>query len=294
MTLLILLGALIAERYLLDYQQLRNPLWLEHWLAWQQSLPFGPGLRTGLPGLLGVLIPPLLLVAAGQWLLGDAMGGLAGALFAGLVLLYSLGPLDLDSQVQELSAAVRAGEPTRVERAAMHLVDDIPPDMEDPAYFRHLAEAILLQAQGRLFGVVIWFLLLGPVGALGYRLASELYLLTLAQSRDSLETSAATLLQWMDWLPARVVAALFALAGSFEETVQAWRHCDPEHYADQGKALVLCAGNGALRMRCPPSVEELRCRAEPVLPGAAMGLVWRSLFLLIALLALASLSAWLA
>jgi membrane protein required for beta-lactamase induction len=292
MTFLILLCCLVAERYLLGYQQLRQPLWLERWLEWQQSLPVAESLRVGSLGLAGVLLPPLLLVAFIQWTLSDSLVGIPGALFTALVLLYSLGPTDLDSQVQDLSNAMKSGDTNRLEAAAMHLVDDIPPNLRDPGFFRSLAEAILIQAHSRIFAVLVWFLLLGPVGALGYRLASEINHLALYQSREGLETPAQGLLFVLDWLPARLLAGLFALAGSFEDTVQGWRNCDPERYADPGKALVLCAGSGALRLDSTPSVEDLRDRADPVLPSTAMGLVWRALVLFVALLGLITLSGW--
>ena len=59
---------------------------------------------------------------------------------------------------------------------------------------------------------VFWFALLGPAGALGYRL-----LRLLADQEDSPAASpASALAHALEWIPARLLAASFALVGHFD------------------------------------------------------------------------------
>lgn len=73
---------------------------------------------------------------------------------------------------------------------------------------------LLLSHLRELFSPLFWFLMTGPVILLGY------YLVRLigseARSID-VRQRATGLLLWLDWLPARVLAVSFALAGEFRE-----------------------------------------------------------------------------
>lgn len=285
MSFLVVLGCLGLERLLSRYQYLRHPIWLASWLGWHQSRPLPKSWRNGSLGLVGLLVPPLLLVGLAQGLLTELAMGLPGGLFAALVLLYSLGPEDLYTQVAELRTALEAGDRERLERVATRLMDDIPPSFQDPRFLHTLTETVLIQAHGRYFAVLMWFLLLGPVGALGYRLVAEIRRLTLVQVRGGLASVTQRLLYVLDWPPAQVIAILFALAGCFEPALQGWRNCAPDRrHGDAGKAAVLCAGRGALQLDQAVIVEALGRPLHPFLPGLAMDLVQRALVLFVVVL----------
>jgi len=290
MSFLVLLGTLIAERLLLHYQQLRGAEWFARWMEFQQSLPVGQGLRDGMLGLVLLLLPPLLAVLAIQALFGGLLGGLVGILFAAAVLLYCLGPRDLDSEVVQLVEAARQEDRARAEAIA----GDLPDAGTGPREItsdHQMAENVLAAAQRRIFGTVLWFLLLGPAGALLYRLARESTLLVVSQARPALEQPSRKLLYLLDWIPSRMLAGLFALAGNFETTVRAWQKSEQ----DDGDDLQLTRRAGAGALQLDSSLE--RVEAAPLDSGAvssAMSLVWRSLVILLALLGLATVAAWLA
>src|SRR3970282_994329 len=90
--------------------------------------------------------------------------GLAGLVFALAVLFYTWGPRDLDVDVE---AILDARDPLARRAAAARLWPRTgTASLEGGA----LAEAVFRSALQRWFGVLFWFLLLGPVGALLYRL----------------------------------------------------------------------------------------------------------------------------
>ncbi len=80
----------------------------------------------------------------------------------------------------------------------------------------------------RLFAVLIWFVLLGPCGALLYRLTMDLY--TLTQETNHPLATQQTLLQrgvaLLDWIPVRITLLLYALAGNFGDGIHfLLQHC---------------------------------------------------------------------
>ena len=105
-------------------------------------------------------MPPLLLVGLFQWVLHEPLLGLVGLLFSVLVLVYAWGPRDLDVDVE---AIIDAHEPAARREAIARLWPDGETVAADgPA----LVEAVFRNALRRWFGVLFWFLLLGPIGAL--------------------------------------------------------------------------------------------------------------------------------
>lgn len=70
--------------------------------------------------------------------------------------------------------------------------------------------AYLIGVNGQLFAVLFWYLVLGPIGILGYRLVS------LAQGLTIVNPQALVLLNILDWIPARMTALLYLLVGNFQ------------------------------------------------------------------------------
>jgi len=285
MTFLVIFTVLVAERFLLRFQSLRRGGWYQHWMDLHQSLPVSKVLREGRIGLLLLLAPPLLGVALVQNLLDDMLLGLPGVLFAALVLLYSLGPEDLDSRVATWVEAGGMDEQEQSRALAAELLER-PNDSEGSELGRELTDGILSAALWGSAAVLFWFLVLGPVGALGYRLTRHAKTLAREHGRPGLGEPVRALLFLLEWLPARMLAGLFALGGCFDSAIQGWRHCDQGPDLDPNAALVCCAGVAAL----PGGETAGAATTERV--EAAMALVWRALVIFVALLGLAAVSGW--
>lgn len=276
---MIIVICLIAERFLLEHQHLRQFAWFERYSQWLTQKESSPWLSRGVLNLLALLLPPLLITGILQQLLAHALFGLPGILFAGLVLLYSLGPVDLDSQTDAYTKAVESDDDETLRTIARQIIDDEPPTSE-PALSQAVSEGILYQANIRIFGVLFWFLLLGPLGALLYRIASRAPLLEQANRDIDFYLKAKQLVTILDWLPARVTAVCYAIAGSFEDALYGWRSYQEsrfDEFADSNAGTLICTGSGAMRLTTllEEANEELQDYSH--LPQAAMALVWRSL-----------------
>ncbi len=68
----------------------------------------------------------------------------------------------------------------------------------------------LEQANGQLFAVLFWYITLGPLAALVYRLIYQ------SQQQQSLNQIATRLTNILDWLPARMTVLLYLLVGNFQ------------------------------------------------------------------------------
>ena len=135
-----------------------------------------------------------------------------------------------------------------------------------------MEQATYQKANNRIFGVVFWFLVagsLGPAFAFGFRALNSLrrYTATL-EGGEALHRAAVMLHGLAAWVPARITSASFALAGNFDDAVNAWRDTsanDRNSLSDGSNAVLGAVGARALGDR-PDRVR------------GAVALVERSLF----------------
>lgn len=298
MNFLALIVGLIVERTLTRLFHLREFRWLDPLfdgvsVRLGRAHPVAAGALLALLALLLVApVAALQIYLARGWLL------IVYFAFAVLVLLFSLGPRDLNREVEDYSAAVEAGQAADVDRVAKELIEkDADADLQNRS--REIERAIYVQGNNRVFGVVFWFFALGPVGAWLFRVLDlmrrrAMYrLASVAAGPDPALVAAQSLQGLMAWIPARLMAGAFALAGSFQGAVSAWTHGNAA--ADAGgsrrfyqttEELIGRVGQGA---RGPVTDAHDHPSQAARVARAAIGLVQRTLlvwFVVIAILTL--------
>jgi AmpE protein len=142
---------------------------------------------------------------------------LAWLLFAVVVLVYSLGPREIES---DIDAVTRATDTLRRDEAVARLQADADPL---PWFAPALVEATFYAALRRRFGVLLWFFLLGPAGALGYRLAQTLGRDTSVALDAEARTAAQRVADALDWIPAHLMVFAMALVSDFDAVMGAWK-----------------------------------------------------------------------
>jgi membrane protein required for beta-lactamase induction len=146
--------------------------------------------------------------------------------FAVFVIFLCLGPRDLGAEVDEYCTALDNGDEDAARRVLVELSESERPWVSD---IEVVEEAILVQAPHRLFGVVFWFILLGPAGAWLFRISDLLRRRAAFESvRDPMLTQNALpaverIYGVLNWLPSRLAALGYALSGSFDDALNAWR-----------------------------------------------------------------------
>jgi len=236
-----------------------------------------------------LLIPPLLIAGALDYYLTQ-LWFLFSLVFGVLVLLLSFGPCDLEAEVEAyIDARERDDEESAVWHANELIGEDIP---EHSAQLtRRIMESTLEQANERLLAVVFWFVLLGPVGALLYRLSQQLIVVE-RENDDDFAEATLRLHSILAWIPARLCALAFALAGSFVEAVHAWR-IDPSHWPESTRNILIAAGFGALRFK-PDELEEDNPKQNIEMVSETLALVRRAVLVFIGAIALFTLAGWMA
>lgn len=212
--LVAILLILFVAHVLPDLARLRDYSWWRAWLRWLG--PPAPGVALAI----GIGLPVLVcvLVQAG---LRAPWFGLVEFLFAVVVLYYCWGPRDLERDVEAVDKA-----PDGAARlAAAQALRRDGENTELPFAAENLVAATFESALTRWFGVLFWFILIGPCGALLYRLA-QLLAAAPAADESALARKFAALL---DWMPAHLMALALALASNFDAVFSAWRDYHRAH-----------------------------------------------------------------
>ena len=301
MKLIALLIGLVVERLATQLFHLRELRWLDRIIdsGFCQADRF-----ANWPALIPViilavlLVAPVLLVVFG---LGDALFGFPYLLLAIFVLFFSLGPKDIGEDVDDYCTALETEDEDEIRNTAKALAEkELPPDPLER--IRAVEEAICVQANNRLFAVIFWFVLLGPIGAWSYRITDLIRrraVFNAARDDDSQKTAAVVLEAagqihgWLAWIPARLTAIGYAMAGSFEGALTAWRATDGNNartQSEHSEALLARVGIGALALQSDDdeTVSDRGVRGAT----AANGLVFRLLFIWAAVIAAMTLYGW--
>ena len=288
MTFVILLLALLTERFLLDQHNWRQAGWFNQYINKVIQSEYGAWVTSRYWGAIIVLAPILLLLGIAQSYVADEMGQLFSFLFAFGVVLYCLGPDNLDNQAADFIDAQERDDKVRSNLFAGKLCECEP--SESPSERIHqVSNAIMFQANQRIFAVVLWFLILGPLGAVLYRLTRHLHNYDIdAEESGIFKDGARKLLYILDWLPARATDLSYAIAGDFEHTLSSWNKWKEEKSEttfEETRELLIQAGNGALLLHEKGEDETETSQVE-----ATLSLVWRALVVWLIVLGLIAIS----
>lgn len=263
MRFIAILLALAVERYWPGVQNLRDMALFERYARGLRTAVADLPLLDGKLGVLVVFIPVIVVVLWIDGLFSRGFLSLFGLAFGVLALMASLGPRDLIGQVRRYLDAVQEHDPLRADIVAAQIIDE-PIPAERETLHRRMVVALLAKANDWLPAVVFWFVLLGPVGAVGYRLASVLR----EQCRREISGSrfcaaAESLHAILAWAPARLTALAYALMGSFDDTLRAWRKAVA---ASDGTlratpSLLIATGLAALQLDRDAPMDEPQVRA---------------------------------
>ena len=183
---------------------------LDDWFRRWQARESGWGL-AGAVNLAVLVLLPAVLVALLLDMVEHVLFGLVWLPLAALVLLYSFGRGDFQASMARYRGHAYSGDFEGAYLAAREEFGwDDSLEVPDTAQEVHamIQRALLYEGLQRWFCVLFYFVLLGPAGALVYRL--------IQLCRDTFEP--ATVERWLfllDWVPARLLAATFAVTGDF-------------------------------------------------------------------------------
>jgi len=193
--------------------------WFFRWLDWLSSRIDSH--NTGLIVVAGIGLPLMLLALC--------LGVLAywGALWVSAAaiatLLFSFGYSDWVGDGWRLRTAWKNND----ELAAMAIIKQWQPvtyhSPSELPWRQQVLAGVAYHGFERLFPVLFWFLCLGPVGAVLYRLSYVM--VTYTGLSDSSRTLASKWLWLLEWPVLRILGITFALTGNFVGCFHQWRIC---------------------------------------------------------------------
>ena len=228
MTIIAILLAFGICHFFRELGRFRKSQWLTTWVDFSNDAFGKLPMWSDVLGFLVMIAVPLVVLLLFNELLVSALGNTGSFLLALLVLIYSFGPRDLDTDVAEIVEAENDEERS----SAMERILRKPvPEQADDARAAAV-EAVFREALRRWFGVIFWFAVLGIVGAFLYRivdwLVNENHNLT-----DEQKNLFIGLQQIMDWPAAQLMTLSLAIATDFDSVFSAWK----SYHDEQGHGL---------------------------------------------------------
>jgi len=250
-----LLLGLGVERLLTDLFHLREFRWLDPLFDAVSRRAEKAAMWRSLASVIAVTVLAVLPVALVSVFLAGTLFQIPYFVLAVVVLLFSLGPRDLKIEVDDYCAAVIEDRSDDVQRVSRELLENDPP-VDPESHIYSVRRAVFVQANNRVFAVVFWFLLLGPTGAWLFRVLDLMRRrLAYQYSRNEGEISASSYVRVVRsmhgifaWLPARLLVLGYALAGSYEGAISAWRAYDRDpgkRFFEVTNDVLDHVGNGA-------------------------------------------------
>ncbi len=309
------------------------------WARWtNRSLDAGKPHHGWIAWTVAVVAPALLTLAI-HWLLWT-VNPLLAFVWSVAILYVTLGFRQFSHYFTDIRDALDDGDETAARDLLAQWRQVDASELPRSEIVRHVIEYSVLAAHRHVFGVLGWFsvlaaLGLGPAGAVFYRMSEFVsrYWAYKRQSAAAAGEGASSALQqvasqaWgmIDFVPARVTSLGFAVVGSFEDAIDAWRNytqrllvAEPIAAESHNDGIILAATSGAVNVRLGgevlkpafspdasqafqaeglnpmdgPAVTETTPGREPEVAHlrSIVGLVWRSVVLWMVLLALLTLA----
>jgi AmpE protein len=273
MKILVLFAALFISHHAKGLNRFRSADWIFQGIGWVEARwPKQPWLE--LVYVMGISILGGALISAAAYGLG---GELLWAVLAIVVLLFTLGPRDLEDDIEEALDSTTGS-------AALGIAP------EDDAH--HAGIQIYLAALSRWFGVLVWFVVLGIPGALLYRITERVC----DEAGDGRDRQWVFRLRFfLEWPVLVLMMASSALTNDFDRVYQAWHR-----YRRTSNEAMGVTQTGSIWMIHRSLLGEL---SEAVLPegldqrgGIQLihHFVWRMLILWLVTLSILLLAGWLA
>jgi len=275
MALISIILGLFLDRTFRHLHDLRDMTWFEFYA---QAIQRVTGKRMPPLQFIVILTLPVLLLLSLQILLHDFLFNVPAFLFGIIVFIYCLGPACLSTDIEAYIHARTLGD----EDEALHYagtITDAAASTSPDQQINDVTRAILYVANERIFATIFWFIILGPFGCMLYRLISELSKqIEYAELAEFSEFIHAI----MAWVPARMLAAGYALTGNFDGAYHAYK--DRAYTSDLSQSnneVLVSTGLGAMR--------NLDMENELASIYAAQALVMRAVIVWIGMLAVMTL-----
>lgn len=260
--------------------------------------------RDGVTCWIIAVIPVTVATWLVHWALGE-MHGLLGMAWNVVILYLALGFRQFSHYYHDVAAALKAGDLAAARARIGEWRGASGDELTASEVARVAIEMGLLRSHRHVFGVLAWFAVFGAAGAIVYRLAALLSDRWGGKRDADARPSgdfAQRAFEVIDWVPVRLTAIGFAVAGDFMGAVESWRE-QAASWRPRPHGIILAAAAGALGVVLGGVLHQgggIDYRpllgdgdeADTDYMQAAVGLIWRALVLWLFLVLLVTIASW--
>lgn len=247
MALLVILISIGIEKFLESVERLRNYSWFltfSQWLKPQLQKTIG---NNTVVVLITFIVPLLILGLVYQSLVTSHI--LFGILFNILVVVYCMGPKSLLDKIQKFLEAHERGDQIEAKELSHVILAGYPVENESDM-LKMINKTALIATNNQLLGVFFWFVILGPIGALLYRL-SDVLLRSASQDNnvtDEYFQTTQLLFTILNWIPSHLTSITYAITGSFVDAIHQWKiHKSYDNFSPEAaNNMLIDTGFGAI------------------------------------------------
>jgi adenosylcobinamide-phosphate synthase len=271
-----------------------------HWL--ERKLNAGEGVHGVIAW--GLAVGPWLVAVWLVFALLDGISPVLGWAWNVVVLYSTLGFKYYSDDAEHIARLLRAGDLDGARARLDAWRGGDAREFSADHIARVTIEQVMAASHRQMFGVLFWFVLLaplGPVGAVLFRTASILAR-RWESSRGRFGVCAQRVFHYINWVPARLTALTYAIAGNFEDATYCWR-TQADAWPEREEGVVLAAGAGAMGVKLGQSVPiggepvwrpELGSGQTPDVDciDSAVSMIWRGLVIWLAAGLLIVIAGW--
>ncbi|KAF7598564.1 MAG: threonine-phosphate decarboxylase [Candidatus Dactylopiibacterium carminicum] len=205
-----------------------------------------------------LLVLPLVAVVGGlhYWLY--SVQSVLGLLFDVVVLYLTMGFRQASHFYTRIHAALRAQDLPLARQQIGAWRGRLHEQSGTHEIVRLALEQGIIGAHRQVFAIFVCFVLLGPAGAVLYRLAdfyARHWGAAQGPEMGDFGLFARQAFTVIEWLPARVTAMAFSIVGDFEDAAYCWR-TQANLWPDRNEGILLAAGAGALGVRIGQTIQQ--------------------------------------
>jgi adenosylcobinamide-phosphate synthase len=195
----------------------------------------------------GLAVAPWVLLA--MWLLA-VLPVWAGWVLSVSGLYLAIALRSLREHARAVSLPLQAGDLLRAREQVARIVSRDTQALDAEGVARAATESVLENGADALFASLFWFLVAGLPGVVAHRLVNTLDAMWGYRTPRYLAfgRAAARLDDLLNWVPARLTALGYALAGDTARALRCWRRQAP-HWKSPNAGPVMAAGAGALGLQ---------------------------------------------
>ena len=169
--------------------------------------------------------------------------------FDAVILAFVIGWQSMKEHARAVSAPLGDGDLPAARKMLSLIVSRDTDDMDRSLVAGSAIESVLENGHDCVFASLFWYAVLGPAGALLHRLVNTLDAMWGYKNERFINFgfAAARTDDFLGWIPARLTAICYALAGSFGTGMAAWKRQAGSHNSPNA-GLVMASGAGALEV----------------------------------------------